>query len=715
MRYMRNNSGFTLVEVLVISPIVILFIGMFIALLVTLTGESLIVRERNVAVHDTQAALDDIQADISQATNFLSTTGPLQTPQGKNDANAAFTNTNVDGGGNPLPDSLIIKKAATTKNPADPSRKLIYLGAGDCDAKNPPLTYTVIYFVDLDTDTANETDKALYKRTILPSASACATPWQRGTCKRDQLSTYPTLCQTYDERLVGGIETLTVSYFANGTSLTGPTGANDASITIGVSKQVAGSSINYSSSIRTASPNIEALSSQSSGTSGSTNGDGSSGSGGNPPANAPIQFSRTNAAPYPYRTTITWSRVGNAPNGYTAKYRIAGGTEQSATIAQPAEGTAPSLAIDATARKQSVQLTELKVLTTTGTVDYGSLPTIPNIPSWNECAMPNNGWRNYGSVYNDMGYTKTTTGIVGLKGLITDGAIGSTVCTLPVGFRPTEHIIVQQPATTGSSDRAARVDIFPDGRITIPITPYGSSGTSNWVSLDGLMFVTSSANPTWTNNSYNSSWYFYDYNDGYGRLKSWKDGLGRTWVQGIATGGSQNAAMSYLPTAHAPDGGMHYPMYSNSAPNAVNFMAAGDNRMLSRVSGSYLGTNAVFYASTGGKYALPLYNGWTNYNYGWTTAQCYKGSDDIVILQGLVNNGNPAAGGLTNISGCAGGGSAAMSTGKNAILGGVAYSGGAGVDNAYRIDLVTDNYMYPYGGGASSGWTSLDGLHYIAN
>src|SRR6476660_8290032 len=89
MQHIRAKSaGFTLVEVLVISPIIILFIGSFIALLVNLTGESLVARERNLTVHDTQAALDQIQTDIGSATGFLATTAStptLRAPQGVND------------------------------------------------------------------------------------------------------------------------------------------------------------------------------------------------------------------------------------------------------------------------------------------------------------------------------------------------------------------------------------------------------------------------------------------------------------------------------------------------------------------------------------------------------------------------------------------------------------------------------------------------------
>lgn len=702
---MRTNTrGFTLVEVLIIAPIIILMIGAFIGLVVTLTGETLVLREKNVASYDVQAALDEIETSIIQSTEFLSTTATtaeptLPSPQGKGSTATDYNGTNpitslVSG----AQSALLLRTAATNTNPSNPSRTLIYTGTGSCDSRNPLYQATIVYFVS---------NGSLYRRTILPQTAACAVPWQRNSCTSKASNT--ARCKADDDKLLDGVTSVDIKYYATANSAVEvlPQAANTARVSITLSKQVAGETISYSGAARVTSLNSQLAQTASAPEA--------------PTPNGSIVPSTASSAD-PYSTRFTWDPIGNS-NAYSVEYRI-GGSGGWTVVAGTQTGNSYAVPSTGTHRKRQVEI-RVTVISNSGNFPYpngnGGVQSY-SIPRWTDCT-PQNGWRNYGSVYNNMGFTRTSSGIVGLKGLVTDGQIGNEsskyVCTLPVGFRPTEHIIVQQPAASPSGDRAARVDVFPDGRVQVAITPYGGGGTSSWVSMDGLMFVTSLANPSWTNNSYNSSWYFNNYNDGYGQLKSWKDTLGRTWVQGIATGGSQNAAMSYLPTAHAPDAGLHYPMYSDSAPNSVNFMGAGDNRMLSRASGSYLGTSAVFYASTGGKYPLTLYNSWENYNNGWSTAQCYKGADDIVIVQGLVRNpmysdgrdGYPVG----STAPCAGGGNAQMSTGLNAILGSVAYPGGAGPDRANRADLLTNGQLVFYGGGSHSAWTSLDGIHYIAD
>lgn len=259
MRSTRTNLvGFTLVEVLVISPIIILFVGMFIALLVTLTGESLVVREKNSAIYDTQSALDDMQASVTQSTAFLSTTGTIQSPQGKNNSSGtAFTDVTAG-----QPDALLLQLPATNKNPRDPTRTLIYTGAGACNSINPLHTYTVIYFVDDDAQTSATNDFALYKRTVLSTATPCTTVWQRGSCRSTVINSgNASICMTSDDRLLGGATSigLEVKYYT-GTGVArdnnAPT-ATDSSAVITVTKQIAGEAVTHSASMRAASLNSQ--------------------------------------------------------------------------------------------------------------------------------------------------------------------------------------------------------------------------------------------------------------------------------------------------------------------------------------------------------------------------------------------------------------------------------------------------------------------------
>jgi hypothetical protein len=239
---LNPSPAFTLVEVLVISPIIILFIGAFIGLIVNLTGESLRLRESNAAAYGVHDALDEMDTASGSALGFLTTTGTVQSPQGANNDTSAFTNT-----ASGQPDRLIIKSAATTKSPFDPTRELVYEGSGSCSAQNPVYTYTTVFFVSGST---------LYKRTILPSSpAACTTPWQKPSCEESRVASNTTTCKTSDEKLLENVEDITISYYDT-PSATTPLAASEAdqatsvSIDIGVAKDVAGERVEYSGSNR---------------------------------------------------------------------------------------------------------------------------------------------------------------------------------------------------------------------------------------------------------------------------------------------------------------------------------------------------------------------------------------------------------------------------------------------------------------------------------
>lgn len=51
-----------------------------------------------------------------------------------------------------------------------------------------------------------------------------------------------------------------------------------------------------------------------------------------------------------------------------------------------------------------------------------------------------NSWTNFGGVHATAGYMKDTTGAIWVKGLVTGGATGTVVFTLPAGYRPTGYL-----------------------------------------------------------------------------------------------------------------------------------------------------------------------------------------------------------------------------------------------------------------------------------
>jgi len=680
----NRTSGFTLVEVLVISPIIILFIGAFITLIVSLTGESIQIREKNAVTYDTQTAFDDIESGVARANGFLYTTGAVASPQGSNNGTNAFTNDTADS-------VLIMTTAATTSDPNSASRALIYTGTGACDSRNPIYSYTTVYFLALDPDTvANTTDKALYRRTILPQVPACATAWQKGSCAEAVVSSNRTICKTSDEKLLGNVATFNVSFY-NGTSSVAKENANTAdsvSLNINSSKQVSGSPVSYNSTLTTTSQNIT--------TSGTTA----------TPAPLPsISWTRNDMGANPYTTTFPWQARGNATS-YTVTPTVGGVVKAPQTI--PASQT--SFDLDAGARKRAVSI-KLDVTTASGSYTYGTQAATAT-PSWNECT-PYGGWQNYDGTYNTIGFTKTSSGAIGLKGLIRSGPLGNTACYLPAGFRTPNHLIFNgvayDPNGMGGNG-SARIDIYPDGAV-IPIGGSNTAYTNGFVSLDGIIFMPGTAvnssgtslSTPWTASAgtWVSPCYYNSYGgDTYPNLGYWKDDRSRVWVQGLATGCNASQNMANLPSNMYPtNGSMHYPVSADNRGGAVNI---GGNISSRPSYGSYISTQLLYNSGATGS-NLPLYNGWYNYNNGWALAQCYRGSDDIVILQGLVAGGNQSAGGMTHIGGCG-----YMSTGRRAL-----FSGWKNWESQGRLDLPTDGYLYPLA--SDPGWTSLDGIHYIAD
>ena len=268
------ESGFSLVEMLIIAPIVILVIGIFISAIVSMTGDVLSTRGSTALAFNVQDALNRIDQDVKLSGAFLATNDiVLTSPQGYNNDTTNFHNVNTDPA---IGTILILKTYATTSNPLNSTRNLVYMSGqpNPCSSvqvnQNQPLMTNTIYFVKNNT---------LWRRVIASSnyaTSGCvngsiSTPWQQPSCAP---TISGTMCKTQDERLLDGIQTngFSVSYYMTTGSTTANTIASDSSqtdsirlaalqttSTVGVSINatgtVAGRDINQSGTIREVSPN----------------------------------------------------------------------------------------------------------------------------------------------------------------------------------------------------------------------------------------------------------------------------------------------------------------------------------------------------------------------------------------------------------------------------------------------------------------------------
>lgn len=268
----KYSKGLTLVEVLIVVPIVIIVIGIFISTIVYLTGDVISSRVSNSQSYMIQDALNRIEQDVKLSTQFLATNSiyPIISPQGYNNDDTAFDN--VSGSTKP---ALIINMFGLSKPPSDESRNILYIpytpnacNSGQVD-QNTPLMFNIVYFVK---------DNTLVRRVIAnekyddhdcdPSTQlTTSTPWQLPSCTTGY--TTPSFCKTNDEVLVTGLidpEGFVIKYFESGNIVEIANASNSgladnvrqtaldtadmATITINTSITAAGREVNDSGTIR---------------------------------------------------------------------------------------------------------------------------------------------------------------------------------------------------------------------------------------------------------------------------------------------------------------------------------------------------------------------------------------------------------------------------------------------------------------------------------
>lgn len=255
-----SRPGFTLVEVLVVVPVVILLISSFVAAIVVVTGDALVARGRSDLVYSTHNSLDNIEQDIRLSEAYLPIGSILPvSPQGSNDGTLPFVSLNSSSV------LMILQTYATTTNPASSDRQIVYLSnqPNACGSagvsSNTPLKLNIIYFIK---------DRSLYRRVIVPqntsgsltqavcsgssSTTNVSSIWQRSNCS-DGLVNGTTCLTDDDELIVSGIDSYEVKYYSSAGSTTEIADsqlAKTASIKINAKKTIAGRDVEYSATMR---------------------------------------------------------------------------------------------------------------------------------------------------------------------------------------------------------------------------------------------------------------------------------------------------------------------------------------------------------------------------------------------------------------------------------------------------------------------------------
>ncbi|MDB5167196.1 MAG: hypothetical protein JWN26_341 [Candidatus Saccharibacteria bacterium] len=712
----NNNSakviknGFTVIELLVVAPIVLLVIGAFITVVVNMVGDVLASRTSGVLTYNIQDALDRIESDIKLSTTFLAQSNiTLTSPQGFSDnSTTPFNNVDSTNG-----DMLILNTLATTGTPLSTTSGLIYLtnSPNDCTStqvgQNTPMTMNVVYFIK---------NSSLWRRSIMPSnykTAGCSVPWQQPSCNPTYMTNNPgaptAFCATQDVKLLDNINPsdFHIQYYNTADGTTVNTVASDqtqtvaarntalqsittAGASITVNTTASGRAISQSGSIRATKLDVNAS------------------------TIAPIITPTTPAAPtvtaslsQPASVIFTWPTVAGA-TGYTFQYNTTGGNCSSGswTTAFSNQNTTTYTVpgIHSTPSTPSVIYGCATATTAGASVPTSGWSTVASvtIPVWVTPSLQNS-WADFGSTYNTAGYTKTPYGLVILKGLIKRTGTfvsGETIFTLPVGYRPAYKLTF----AVSSNDASASFTINTDGTIT-PSTNVSES----YLSLESVSFLATTYTGTWTNMAMISGYSNRGTTDD-PPFSYTQDPTGRLNVRGTLSAGTQTDGT--IINSPALPVGLRVPLYQHfalrSGGNGYNLIGADPTGNLLAKGGSagsaYFTNFAYLPTSYSGTWTpVPglATNGWVVYSASYSTLQYTETSDGIVNLKGLIKSGTTATGTVIATL------PAGFRPSKTVLTDSVCAS-------LYcRIDITASGNIVARAG-VSATWTSFDNISFMA-
>lgn len=714
MKIFKNHGqkGFTLVEMLVVAPIVILTIGAFLTVIISMTGEVLASRASNSLSYNVQDGLNRIEQDVKMSNGFLATNNiPLAADttytntgintnekEGYNDDTTAFTN--VNGAAGVSGTSLILNMVATTTNPISTSSSYVYLknkpnACANAAGFNAPFSYNVVYFTKTVSGITT-----LYRRTIMPNSysdttnTVCNTPWQQPSCSPTYMDgqSGSVFCKTKDVVLVSGTSvTLALQYF-NGESTTAvnspastsslPADRNVAlqsATTVGVSisaqQTAAGRPIERAAILR-----VSRLDSNASGVATITT------------DSIPTAPKVSSSTSEPTNVTFSWPKV-TAATGYTFEYTINGGAVNTGFTNQATQTFTVT-----SATHKDVVVGQVKAINAAGSSGYGS--STVTIPLWTSFTLQNS-WVDYSPPYSSAAYTKTSAGVIVLKGMVRAGS--GNIATLPAGYRPALNVMFEN----SSNQTAGRVDVRTDGTVGVSI------GSTVWFSLDGIAFMPAST--TFTTPALLNGWVNYSPSSG---DPNWlgagyiTDSLGRVQIGGLVRAGTATSGTPIFtpPSPSTPAEYMH--LLDNNSGGASIFSIAPTTGVVTKGgSNTYLSLQAMYYPTgrttgttcTTQWCTMALQNSWAYYGAPFTLPQYTKSADGMVLLKGLLNAGSSASAQMTTLPvGYCPAETLLFATASNATWS--------------RLDVIRNGdgtcSVVPAAG--STVWVSLDNIHYIA-
>ncbi len=261
-----KSAGFTLIEIGIIVPILIVTVLIIFDALFAMIRASEVESGKIDLTFDKQTAINNVESDVILASLFLPSVDSGMTT----DPYKPTTNGNAWSylGDSSTSRVLIARLYSTTLNPLDANRQPAFIGnpaGSECNATNIYYNnvqqYNAIYFVR---------DSNLYRRRLIDKTTLLCDPgqYQKFSCPSQDyltskgLGTRNGTCQADDELLAANVSSFTVQYYSSKTSTTPldvyavsadpdlVTTAADAEITLTLSKKVSGETITTTSKLR---------------------------------------------------------------------------------------------------------------------------------------------------------------------------------------------------------------------------------------------------------------------------------------------------------------------------------------------------------------------------------------------------------------------------------------------------------------------------------
>ena len=220
---MSKNKGFTLVELVIAMPVILIVMGGIMGLLITLLNDFSAQRTRQSLNVAAQTAFTQIESDVKLSSAFLtkSDTTTYNDPYAPSGAGTAWSHKGLP----PTPSAnarvLILQTYATSANPLSDIRSPVYISStgtqtvcsGDALYANEVLSNTVIYFLKNNT---------LFRRTLVadPAIVRCGgatAAFQLQSCAANTPSRNAA-CKIDDTEVLQNVSQFSVEYYTSSVS-----------------------------------------------------------------------------------------------------------------------------------------------------------------------------------------------------------------------------------------------------------------------------------------------------------------------------------------------------------------------------------------------------------------------------------------------------------------------------------------------------------------